>query len=157
MIEKELEDAIIALLSARLEGTQSIPSGILVTGSWSQVPDGDAKGTEKPEHSVVIAVAVGAPEWDQYLSPICSIPVALTVSVRHELAPTGAELSAVMQPISTILMGLQADVTNVDEISCESFQADGVRLDGGSAPRFDRETNIWTLTRSFIVRGTVAG
>lgn len=150
IVEKELENKIVATLAAALGGKYT------VVGSWGVSPDGTVKGEETPADKVAIAVAVGAPQWDKYLVPSCSMPVAISVAIRREVAPTAAELETVMSPISDFLMDLQLDFDAANALSTDHFSSDGAQLNGGPPPAFSEATNIWRITRSFTVRGVPA-
>lgn len=148
LVERDLEDKIVALLRERL-------TGVRVESSWGHSPEGEVKGEDSPEDSVVVAVAVGAPAWDAYLEPCCSIPVALAITVRRETAPDAARLAEVAEPIANLLLALQMDVESVGPLSSENFSADGVRVEGGSAPTFSASANVWHISRAFTVRGVI--
>ena len=154
LAEAQVEAALVELISERL--TSAGVKGCTVTGSWSHVPDGEVKGEDKPADKITIAVAVGAPQWDEYLNPACAIPAAIAIVVRREIAPTGAALVATVAPIAAMLNKLQADVTAVDALSTPMFGADGVRVDGGQPPAFMPQTNTWRITRSLSIRGIIA-
>jgi len=154
LVEKQLEEKTIALLHETLAGigTQSIR----IEGSWAFVPDGEVKGVETPGTAISIGVAVGAPKWTRYTVPDCEMPVAFSVAVRREKAPTGAALSAIAERIADMLIKLQLEHDEVSSrLTTENFNADGVMLDGGPAPTFAESKNIWRITRSFTVRGVV--
>jgi len=147
IVEKELEEKIVATLAAAFGDKYH------VVGAWGVSPDGTVKGEETPADKVAIAVAVGAPQWDKYLVPSCTMPVALSVAIRREVAPTAAELETVMSPISDFLMDLQLDVSAAEALSSEHFTSDGAQVNGGPPPVFSEKTNIWRVTRTFNVRG----
>jgi len=147
IVDKEIEDKIVATLATALGGNYHI------TGAWGVSPDGTVKGEETPADKVAIAVAVGAPAWDTYLVPSCTMPVALSVAIRREVAPTAAELETVMSPISDFLMDLQLDFDAANALSSTHFSCDGVQVNGGPPPVFSEKTNIWRVTRTFNVRG----
>lgn len=148
-VEKNLEDAIVNMLRDALPGVR-------VESSWGQVPEGEEKGVETPDDGVAIAVAVGAPEWDRYLVPSCSLPVALAVTVRRETAPDAAALSRVMAPIANMLFELQSNVAATWPLSIPGFNCGGVRVDGGTPPAYSAASGIWRMTRSFTVRGVMS-
>ena len=150
MIDRAIEEKVVAALAAAL-----LPrNGVKIVGAYEAAEAGEVKGEEKPEDGVVVAVAVGAPAWDTYLVPSCSVPVALALTVRREVAPTGDALEQVMAPISNLLMQLQHDATAVDRLlTSEEFQADGVRVDGGPPPSYSSAKHAWTVVRTFTVRG----
>ena len=152
MIDRALEEKVAAAVAAAL-----LPrDGVKIVGAYEAAEAGEVKGEEKPEDGVVVAVAVGAPAWDTYLVPSCSVPVALALTVRREVAPTGDALEELMTPIASLLIELQRDATAVARLlSCDEFTADGVRVDGGTPPRFARATNVWTIERTFTVRGVL--
>ena len=141
MIDRAIEEKVVAALAAAL-----LPrDGVKIVGAYEAAEAGEVKGEENPEDGVVVAVAVGAPAWDRYLVPSCSVPVALALTVRREVTP-----------IANLLIELQRDATAVDRLlSCDEFTADGVRVDGGTPPRFARATNVWTIERTFVVRGVL--
>jgi hypothetical protein len=152
LIDKQLEEKVIEMLRAKLASL----SPVRFSGAWSYVPAGSVKGEETPEDSISIGVAVGAPVWDQYTVPTCSMPVALAVVIRRETAPDGAALAGIAESIADALQDLQLDAEAVSRsLTSENFDANGVRLDGGPAPTFVRTTNVWRFTRSFTVRGVV--
>ena len=154
LAEADVEAALISLISARLASAGV--ARCTVTGSWSQVPGGEVKGEERPADEIAVAVAVGAPQWDAYLSPVCTIPAAIAITVRREVAPTGAALAAAVAPVAAMLNNLQADVTAVDDLSTATFTADGVRVDGGEPPAFMPQANVWRVARSLSIRGIIA-
>lgn len=147
LIESEIEAAIIAKLKTALEG---VP-GVRIEGAWQAAADGEVKGEENPSDRVIVGVAVGAPSYETYLTPMAEIPVALAVVVRRELAPTAAEVAEVMAPIARVLLGYQFD--EPDGLSTDHFRADGVRLDPGEPPAYVAARKVWRVTRSFSVKG----
>ena len=148
-VEMEIEEKVLAILQAAI-------TGVKVTSSWQQLDEGEVKGEEKPDDTVVVAVAASAPEWDGYLNPVCSIAVTITVAVRREIAPTGAALAAVAAPIAAFVVKHQQDVSLADDFTTESFRCDGFLATGGTPLMFTATTGIWTFTRQFTLRGTVS-
>ena len=148
LVEKDLEDSVATLLRDRLPGVR-------VVTSWSQADDGTVKGVETPSDSILIAVAAGAPTWDAYLVPSCSIPVALAITIRRETAPDAAALATVMEPIANLLLAMQLDVDACEPLTSVNFSADGVRLDGGDPPQYNSTSAVWRVSRSFTVRGVI--
>ena len=154
LIEKQLEEKTIELLRETLAGIDI--RSIRIDGSWAFVPDGEVKGVETSDTTISIGVAVGAPKWTRYTVPDCEMPVAFSVAVRRETAPTGAALSAIAERIADMLLTLQLECDEVSRrLTTDNFDADGVMLDGGPAPTFAASSNIWRITRSFTVRGVV--
>lgn len=146
MVEPLLEAAVAALF-AEVDAT--------VISSWGTANTGEVKGELEKSDAAVISISVGAPEYDQYTVPSCTIPVGIVVEIRREAAPTGAALLTVMEPIADVLNELQEDVSSVEALTVAGFEADGVRLDGGSAPVFDKQLNAWRVIRSLSVRGRI--
>lgn len=156
LVEKALEESLGVLISERLSEVDAlVDTSIRITTAWSHSPDGEEHAVEQPSDEVTIAIAAGAPQWDEYLVPSCSIPVALAVSIRRECAPDAKAVAQIMEPIANIILALQLDVAAVEPLSSENFSADGVRADGGNAPTLDTSTNTWRITRSLIVRGVI--
>ena len=148
LVESEIESAVAALFA-------DIP-GVKVITSWGAASAGEVKGELAPADVATVSVAVGAPQYDQYTVPTCSLPCGVVVAVRREAAPTGAKLAQAMEPIAAVLNRLQRDYSAANALSTEGFTADGVRLDGGDAPTFDKNLNVWRITRAFTVRGIIA-
>ena len=150
MIDRATEEKVAAAVAAAL-----LPrNGVKIVGAYEAAEAGEVKGEETAADGIVVGIAVGAPAWDAYLVPSCSMPVALSVAVRREVAPTGDALEKVMAPISNLLMQLQHDATAVDRLlTSEEFQADGVRVDGGPPPSYSSAKHAWTVARTFTVRG----
>lgn len=146
-VEAEIEAAVVAKLKDALAGVQ----GVRIEGAWQTTAEGEVKGEENPSDRVIVGVAVGAPSYETYQTPTAEISVALAVVVRRELAPTAAEVAAVMEPISRVLLGYQLD--EPDGLSTNHFRADGVRLDSGEPPAYVAARKVWRVTRSFSVKG----
>ena len=153
MIEKEIEDKVIEALSAALATMDTPPR---VVGTWSQSAAGEVKGEETPADAIVVGVAVGAPQWDTYCVPSCSVPVGLSVAIRRETAPDGVALERVYAPIAAFIFALQCDADAAAALSTESFSVDGARVDGGPPPSFVQASSVWRIARSFNLRGIIA-
>lgn len=152
-LEMEIEERTIDILRNTLSG---VAPGITFTGAWAQVAEGEVKGEEKPADSIAVAVAVSAPQWDDYLSPVLSIPVSVAVAVRRETSPTGAALAAVCAPLSNLLRNFQQDIdATTENFLTASFVCNGFRFNGGPPPVFNKASGAWTFTRQFTLRGTV--
>lgn len=148
LVEYEIESSLASVFA-------TIPGAKVIT-SWGAAEQGEVKGELMPADTVTLSIAVGAPQYDQYTVPACSLPVALVVGIRREAAPTGAKLAEVLEPVASVLNTLQRDYSAVNALSTPGFTADGVRLDGGTAPEFDKTLNIWRVTRAFTIRGVIA-
>lgn len=148
-IESEVEKRVIALLAAAFEDVD----GVRIEGAWQTAAEGEVKGEESPTDRVVVGVAVGAPSFDTYQTPTAEIPVALAIVVRRELAPTADALAETVGRVSDVLLRLQVDAP--DALSSARFRADGVRLDAGEPPVFNVARNVWSVARSFTVKGGI--
>lgn len=131
---------------------ENLPSA----GALSTAAEGAIKGIETCDAKAFMAVAVSAPAYAAYLAPNCEFAVSLALTVRRETSPNGAALVAFLEPISNTLMRLQADAEYVrSALSSEHFCADGVLLEGGQGPIFDKDSNSWTITRQFSLKGII--
>lgn len=153
LIEKEIEAKVAALLVSALAGID----GVRVEGSW-QTDSSAVKGEESPSDKVMVGVATGSPSFESFGFPACDIPVSVACVIRHELSPGGDALSEVMERIATLFLSLQfCESERVHEdLSTDNFTANGVRVDPGEAPVYDREEKTWTVTRSMTVRGVAS-
>jgi hypothetical protein len=158
IIEKQVEEKIAGMISGFLaDATKFLNLSVnwRVVNAWGVAPDGAVQGESTPVDDAVVGVAVGAPRWENYLNPTAEMTVALSIGIRREVAPDAAALEAVMRPVSYFLSGLQLDVARAEELTTENFSVGGVRVDGGPPPSFNSSTNMWRVTRTFVVRGVV--
>ena len=150
MIEKSIEANIIAAIEA-LNLT-----GLVVTGAWKAANAGEVKGTEDSSKAA-LAVAVSPRSFETFGFGICTMAVALSLAVRTDLCPTGAELETYVDPIANLLQrwNLTMGCAHPCGMAVEGkFEPGGVQMSGGSGPDLDREAGVWSITFNFTIRGT---
>ena len=150
MIEKDIERAVISAISAlRMDGLDG-------DGFWQSAADGSVKGGEKPQAKAFLRVAAGTRSFEAFTTPRADIPVALSLSVRIEAAPTGGALAGYTEPLMALLQGWQMSIEAVrNDFSVPGFAPVGLRLDGGDVGFAGEPRRVWTVTQKFTVRGIV--
>ena len=150
MIEKDIERAVIKAVAAlRMDGLD-------IGGFWQPAPDGAVKSQETPEASAFLRVAAGTRSFETFSTPRADIPVALSLSVRIETAPTGEALAAYTEPLMALLQGWQMSIETVkNDFAVQGFAPCGFRLDGGEVGTVGEPRRVWTVTQKFTLRGVV--
>lgn len=151
LVEKEIESKIATLLSEKFESLNI--SNYRIGTSWEAALE--VKGEESPDDKAIVTIAAASPRWDSYLDPCSSIPVTIAIVVRRETSPDGALLLEITEGVARFLIALQLDVSVANLLSGDSYSAHGVLVENGAPPAFNKHENIWSVTRSFTVRGTV--
>ena len=153
MIELDLERKIADSLNAL--GID----GLVIFGNLLPVPSGIVAGEEAPTYNIEASVAVQVRSSSEFgwLCPLdfgCSIGITL----RADVFPTAAEVAPVMGRVFDMVTGWAREIDGVGPASpldTETFTPGGIRLDGGSGPRFDLDSCAWRASINFTVRGRI--
>lgn len=150
MIEKDIERAVISAISAlRMDGLD-------VNGFWQLAEDGFVKGGEKPGAKAFLRVVAGTRSFESFTSPRADIPVALSLSVRLETAPTGDALAGYTEPLMDLLQGWQMSIESVkNDFAVQGFAPCGFRLEGGPVDFVGEPRFVWTVSQKFTLRGVI--
>lgn len=147
IVEKQIEDAIIAKLEAL-----DLP-GVRVTGAWKSVADGEVKG-EGDTSSAVLAVAVNPRSYDGFMSQQADFNCAVALVVRRESCPTGSEVEEFTEALFQLFDTWNRDEDAVyTDLETDGFQPAGLQLSGGEGPLYDEATCTWMVEQSFKLRG----
>lgn len=145
MIEYELERNI----AAKIVGLNI--QGLGVTASWLSNAD-----DEDPAATAFAAIAAKPRLYDEFMTPIASVNVTLTLAAKIERCPTGSVFAEFADQIMGVLQSWQDDVATVqNDLSTRHFNAAGFQLNGGTPPSCMRTTGVWTMDFDFTVRGVV--
>jgi len=148
IIEKAIETAVIAKINSL--GLASA----WITGGWQSAPIGSTK-TESANALCVIDVNAKPRSYDNYLAPSCEVSVDIEMSIRDELAPTGAEVASYAEPIFNLLQSWQMSLATArTDLPIANFTIAGTRLDGGDVTR-DDNTSRSIITQSVTIKGVI--
>ena len=154
MIEKLVESAVIAKIAALNL------SRAAVTGFWQATATGVPKGREGGE-PVQIAVVVSPRSYESFTSAKAQLRVAVTMTVRRDSFPTGAELETFAAPLFDLfetwqksIAQVRADFTLTDAQGSALFTPHGMRLDGGDVST-DQGESVWIISQTFTLRGVI--
>lgn len=152
MIEKDIEARIIAAIAAL-----NLP-GLDIRGAWQSVDAGNVKGEESADAPAALAVAVSPRAFETFGICVATMEVALALSVRADLCPTGAALETYAAPIAAMLddLNINMDIDHDCGMAVDGFKPKSVQVSGGSGPVFDRDAGAWAVTWNFTLRGHVA-
>lgn len=149
IVEQQIESAIVEKIRAL-----NLP-GVRVTGAWAAAADGEVKG-EGDASDAVIAVAVNPRSYDSFMSAQADFACAISIAVRRDSCPTGAEVAETTEPLFQILDTWNRDVDAVYiDLETEGFTPGGLQLTGGDGPQYDDAGAAWVVTQSFTLRGIV--
>lgn len=149
IIEQQIENAIIAKLEAL--GL----SGVRVTGAWKAAADGEVKG-EGDTSAACLAVAVNPRSYDSFMSQQADVNCAVTLAVRRESCPTGAEVAEFTEQLFNLFHTWNCDADAVyEDLETEGFKPAGLQLTGGDGPQYDEMTSSWLVSQTFTLRGIV--
>ena len=149
MIEKDLETCAVAAFNAALPGT------VQTMGFWQSVAEGAVKDTESASAAAVLRVETSPRSHENFTTPRADVAFALTLTVRKEVCPTGAELAEFAEPLFAVLTAWQMDIADVRrDFTISDFVPVGFRLDGGDVIN-DVTAKTWVVRESFTVRGIV--
>lgn len=151
MIEKSIEANIISAIQA-LNLTD-----LTVSGAWQAENEGEVKGTEESSPAA-LAVAVAPRSFETFGFGICSMEVAIALTVRTDLCPTGAALETYVDPVANLLQtwNLTMDCAHPCGMAVEGkFEPGGLQMSGGSGPDLDSEAGVWSITFNLTLRGTL--
>lgn len=147
MIEQLLEDRIIqAVESLGLEGISTI-------GSWSVPTD------ETPMTAATLTVVVGPRSYARYTVCEATFPVTLNLAVAAAVDGDGSLFARAATAVSDMLHVWNMNRHNEAKTALGvdgALSIGGIRVEGGEAPYFDRETARRTFSISFSVVGFVA-
>lgn len=155
IIEKLIESAIVAKLAAL-----DLPD-VTVSGFWQPAQSGAPKGRESAA-SAAIGVVVAPRAYETFTSAKAQLRGVVTLTVRRDACPTGAELAAFAEPVFALLETWQrslpdvkADLTPTDANLSPLFVPHGFRLDGGD-PSTDPKNTVWIISQTFTLRGVIS-
>ena len=148
IVEKLLEDAIIREVK-RLNVVNR------VVGAWEIKQDGEIKGDGDDAESI-IAVAVSPRSYDGFMSTQADFNCAISIAVRRECCPSGAEVAEKTELLFALLHSWNADVDAVyEDLTVEGFRPGGLQLTGGEGPEYDESRGVWMVLQSFTIRGII--
>lgn len=149
MIEILLESALCAQFSALgLEG-------VGVNGFWQPASAGEVKGREGANFKALVDVAVSPRGFETFTTPKAVFSAAVVIVVRRDLCPTGAELSAFVEPVLELLQTWQTDLAAVKSVfTVAGFVPSGFKLDPGVV-NSDQGKTAWTITHTIAIRGVI--
>lgn len=148
LLEKAIETAIINRL-AQLPLTSA-----QITGGWQSAAVGTVK-TENADTLCQISVIAKPRSYETYLMPSCEVGVDIEVSIRDELAPTGAEVADYFEPIANLLQSWQRSIDTVrSDLVVSGFGIAGIRLDGGDTLH-DSSSSRSVITQSVTIKGVI--
>ena len=151
MIAAELEKKVSGLIRDSIDEKYSVDF-ILSHGLNDEI----VSGVDRAGVDFKIAVAVSGPTFESYTVPVAECVVAVTVAARREIFPAAEKITEALSGFERFLLRLQLDSETVDDLSLENFRAAGVRLADAPALEFQREEDIFILSRAFTVRGAAA-
>ena len=150
LIERTIEENMRGAFAAVLPDAE-------VIASRSPAAAGYVKGEADSSASQIVAVSLGARQYDEFSRSTLNFTGAITLSTRVEMCPTGEEHEDALEEILSLLTYWHSDAEAMtDALSCDGFYAAGLRLDGGQGKTFDRQAGVWTETISFTLRGAFA-
>ena len=148
IVEKLIEDAIIREI--RLLNVAD-----RVVGAWEVKQYGEVKG-EGDDSKSEIAVAVSPRSYDGFMSTQADFNCAISVAVRRECCPSGAEVAEITELLFALLHSWNADVDAVyEDLTVEGFRPGGLMLTGGEGPVYDESRGVWMVSQSFTIRGII--
>ena len=153
MIEKSIEANIIAAIQAlNLDGLD-------IRGAWQAANAGEVKDAEDDSSPAALVVRVAPRAFGQNDLPEVTFDVALTLSIRTDLCPTGAALETYCDPVANLLQGWNlasyADGSGAHGFDVPGFAPGGIQLAGGSWPTLERDACLWAVVFNLVVSGTV--
>ena len=93
---------------------------------------------------------------DAFSLPTANLNCTMALDCRAEQCPTMAEVSEVYEKIIELLDGWHYEPERFsEEISTDAYFATELMMAGGDKVQFDRQNAVWTVTTSFVIRGTV--
>ena len=151
MLEQQLEAQIVSAIEAL--GL----SGLTVRGAWQSVFAGNVKNLEEPEDAAILDVAVSPRSFDSFAHPAVTFDVALSLTIRSDVYPSGAALSGFAGPVLDLIsswnLALFANGSDCGLAVEGVFAPGGLQLMGGSAP--DYGEGRWTIGINFTLKGTL--
>jgi hypothetical protein len=154
MIEQQLEAAVVAKFAAL-----NI-DGLTVYGFWQPTSTGIPKGREAAAPAA-LGIVVAPRSYETFTTPKALFTVAVTLKVRRDIFPTGAELAEFTEPIFDLFQTWQmsidqvkTDFTMTDENDAPVFVPHGFKLDGGDVST-DPDAGVWVITQTFTLRGVM--
>lgn len=150
MVEKEIEDRIIARLDAALDAAGVAHQTI---GAWSC--DGV---TEDKAAGVVVTVKVHPRAYETFTVPTANFSVDVNLLARADEDWDGADYLKTTDELFKILHGWQKSIDQtVEDFTIEGgFDPAGLRMDGGDAG-LSQDSKIWTCTWSLTLYGCILG
>lgn len=149
MIEKSIEAAVISAIA-----NLNLP-GLDIHGFWQDVPPGEIVGMEAAEATAVLVAKASLLKYDTYSSPKAECTVKLSMAVRLERSPTGAELAGLIDPVNSLLRTWQLSLPDLKrDVTPDGFSILGARLDGGDG-NYNQANRAWQIGFSLVLRGVV--
>lgn len=148
LIEQSIEAKLVERIKAL--GFEGVP----VFGVWSPTASGVVKGTEG-DAAAAIVVRVSPRTFDTFGICEATMDVSITLTVRIDLCPTGAEIAEYWGGISDLVAewNLAATGAELADFAVDGFEPGGVHVTGGEGPVLDG--GAWTVTQDLSLRGTV--
>jgi hypothetical protein len=156
MVEKLVEAVVVKKVAAIMF---PLP-GAEVSGFWQETPTGVPRWREgKPP--VLVEVVAGTRSYETFTSAKAQLRVSVTMTVRRNMFPTGAELEAFASPLIDLLEGWQRDIAQVkadftltDADGAPLFTPHGATLAGGDVTA-DAGDSAWTIPLTLTLRGVI--
>lgn len=151
--ERQVEEMVMRRISEAFAASGIVPPRI--AGAWTVADEGEVKGSGDAA-AAALAVSVGLRVYDSFQSPQADIPVGLSLTVRRDACPSGREIVEMAGVVLDVLHRWNADAEALfDEMSLDSFDPAGFRLDGGEPPMYNDSAAAWMFNVSFTLRGCV--
>ena len=147
LIEKELEQKLVSLLSSQISRVQFV-------GSRDIAEDGQVI-TENEDVDSVIAIGTGYRTHEAFSLPMIDVRVTIAVCTRVEQDPTGQKHEQIIEKLSDILSLWHFNGTLMEQhLSGSQFVAGELRITGGTGRTFDKTNSIWSESLTFEIRGS---
>ena len=153
MVEKDIEKKIID----RIEGLHL--EGLAVSGLWQPSATGIVKGTERSGAPAGLLVKVNPKGFATFGISEVSMDIALCLTVRIDMCPTGEELAAFCDPISRLLdhWNMVQCGEELEDFTVDGFDPGGIRVNQGTGPELDRQMKVWTVCYGLTLEGSITG
>lgn len=149
MIEKNIEAAVInAIANLNI-------SNLDIHGFWQDVSPGLVIGTESAQATAVLVAKASLLKYDTFSSPKATCTIDISMAVRLERSPTGADLAGTVDPVNELLRKWQLSLADLkSDIAPDGFAVHGARRDGGEG-NYNHASRAWTVRFSLALRGVV--
>lgn len=147
MIEKDLEDRIVAAIAAL--GVRDLT----VIGAWDE-PDDETSGTV-----MTITVTVSSRSYSRFTVCEATFPVSLELAASSAADADGSRFVAAATAVSDLLHSWNMNRSNEAKtaLSIDGVLAvGGIRVAGGGAPYLDRAARRRSVSFNFEAKGFIA-